>query len=74
MVSAGCVQTLLTCAKAQERRTMLPDGFSVGYFRLGTRLTGHISYVPNNNIQDTCAEASTLRMRIPSYETVGGQL
>ena len=39
MASAGRVQTLLTCAKAQERRAMLPDGFSVGYFRLGTRLT-----------------------------------
>ena len=42
MASAGRVQTLLTCAKAQERRAMLPDGFSVGYFRLGTRLAeGH---------------------------------
>ena len=38
MASAGHVQTLLTCAKAQERRAMLPDGFSVGYFRLSTRL------------------------------------
>ena len=38
MASAGRVQALLTCAKAQERRAMLPDGFSVGYFRLGTRL------------------------------------
>ena len=38
MASASCVQTLLTCAKAQERRAMLPDGFSVGYIRLGTRL------------------------------------
>ena len=26
------------CAKAQERRAMLPDEFSVGYFRLGMRL------------------------------------
>ena len=38
MGSAGRIQTLLMCAKAQERRTMLPDRFSVGYFRLGTRL------------------------------------
>ena len=38
MASAGRVQTLLTCAKAQERRAMLPDRFSVGYFWLGTRL------------------------------------
>ena len=38
MASAGRVQTLLTCAKAQERHAMLPDGFSVGHFRLGTRL------------------------------------
>ena len=38
MASASRVETLLTCAKAQERRTMLPDGFSIGYFRLGTRL------------------------------------
>ena len=38
MASAGRVQTLLTCAKAQERRAMLPDGFSVGCFRLGMRL------------------------------------
>ena len=38
MVSAGRVQTLLTCAKAQERRAMLPDGFSVGCFQLVTRL------------------------------------
>ena len=38
MASAGRVQTMLTCAKAQERRTMLPDEFSVGYFQLGTRL------------------------------------
>ena len=36
MASAGRVQTLLTCAKAPERRA---DGFSVGYFQLGTRLT-----------------------------------
>ena len=38
MVSAGRVQTLLTCAKAPERPEMLPDGFSVGCFRLVTRL------------------------------------
>ena len=38
MVSAGRVQTLLMCAKAQERRAMIPDRFSVGYIRLGTRL------------------------------------
>ena len=38
MVSAGRVQTMLTCAKAPERRAMLPDGFSVGCFRLVTRL------------------------------------
>ena len=38
MVSAGRIQTLLTCAKAQEWRTMLPDGFSVCYIRLGTGL------------------------------------
>ena len=38
MASAGRVQTLLTCAKAQERRAMLPNGFLVGYFRLGMRL------------------------------------
>ena len=41
MGSAGRVQTLLTCAKAQERCAMLPDGFSVGYFRLSTRLHLH---------------------------------
>ena len=38
MASAGRVQTLLMCAKAQERHAMLPDRFSVGYFWLGTRL------------------------------------
>ena len=38
MASAGRVQTLLACAKAQERHAMLPDGYSVGCFRLGTRL------------------------------------
>ena len=38
MASTGRIQTLLTCAKAQERHAMLPDRFSVGYFRLGTRL------------------------------------
>ena len=43
MASASCVQTLLTCAKAQERRAMLPDRFSVGYFRLGTRLICYIT-------------------------------
>ena len=41
MGSASRVETLLTCAKAQERRAMLPDGFSVGYFRLSTRLHLH---------------------------------
>ena len=38
MVSASHIQTLLTCAKAQEMRLILPDGFFVGYIRLGTRL------------------------------------
>ena len=38
MVSASRIQTLLTCAKAQELRLILPDGFFVGYIRLGTRL------------------------------------
>ena len=36
--SAGRIQTPLTCAKAQEKRAMLPDGCSVGYFRLRTKL------------------------------------
>ena len=57
MVRAGCVQTLLTCAKAQERRAMLPDGFSVGYIRLGTRLS-HILYImavqSHNGCSVTC--------------------
>ena len=39
MVSAARVQTLLTCAKAQEKGAMLPDGFSVGYIQLGTGLS-----------------------------------
>ena len=43
MVSAGCIQILLTYAKAQERRSMLSDGFSIGYIRLGTRL--HDEYI-----------------------------
>ena len=38
MASAGHIQTLLMCAKAQKRRAMLPDGFSIDHFRLGTRL------------------------------------
>ena len=38
MVSVGCIQTLLTCAKAQERHAMLLEGFSIGYIQLGTRL------------------------------------
>ena len=38
MVSASRIQTLLMCAKAQEMRLILPDGFSVGYILLGTRL------------------------------------
>ena len=39
---ASALQTLLTCAKAQESHAMLPDGFSIGYFRLGTRLPLHL--------------------------------
>ena len=31
MVSAGRIQTLLTCAKAPESYLTLPDGFSVGF-------------------------------------------
>ena len=69
MVSAGRIQTLLTCAKAlasspghsrdkiwewpgdeatkaPESCLTLPDGFSVGYFRLGTRLSLMTSYPP----------------------------
>ena len=34
----GQRQTLLTCAKVQETRLILPDGFSIGYIRLGMRL------------------------------------
>ena len=34
MVSASRIQTLLTCAKAQEMCLILPDGFSVGYIQL----------------------------------------
>ena len=41
MASASRVETLLTCAKTQERRAMLSDGFSVGYFWLGMRLHLH---------------------------------
>ena len=42
MVSASCIQTLLMCAKAQEMRLILPDGFSIGYIWLGMRL--HLQY------------------------------
>ena len=41
MASASRVETLLTCAKAQERHAMLPDEFSVGYFWISTRLHLH---------------------------------
>ena len=46
MASAGRVQILLTCAKAQERHAMLSDGFSIGYFRLGTRLLVPVLAIP----------------------------
>ena len=36
MVSAGRIQTLLMCAKAQEMRLILPEGWAPR--RLGTRL------------------------------------
>ena len=41
MVSTGRIQTLLMCAKAQERRAMLPDEFSIGDIQLGMRLDFH---------------------------------
>ena len=36
------IQTLLTCAKAQEKYTMLPDRFSVGFIWLGTPYWGSV--------------------------------
>ena len=45
MASAGRIQTLLTCARAQERHAMLQDGFSVGYIRLGTRLILYMTHI-----------------------------
>ena len=42
MASAGCVQTLLTCAKAQERHAVLPDGFFHKLFPAGHETTGDV--------------------------------
>ena len=56
MVNASRIQTLLTCAKAQESSLILPDGFSVGYIRLGTRLPAslheelHPDWLPTQNV------------------------
>ena len=62
MASAGRIETLLTCAKAQERRAMLPDGFSIGYFRLGTRLEVFIAWVEGCRVGAKSATACIMSL------------
>ena len=70
MVSGGHIQTLLPCAKAQERCAMLPDGFSIGYIQPGMRLRLTLLYINlpsvgvQNNIAVTNLKAISLSVKL----------